>query len=108
MMNSLYALVYTSQAIQKLDETALIEIFSTSRKNNTSDEITGFLIYREGYFLQLLEGPRQKVRQCFERIQKDRRHRSIVLQGEAYQAQRMMPSWSMGQVTLKPDRKSVV
>lgn len=101
-MSSLYALVYTSQAIQNFDEAVLMEIFATSRKNNLKDDITGFLIYREGYFLQLLEGPRTKVRQCFERIQKDRRHRAVVLQGETYPSERMMPGWSMGQVTLKP------
>ncbi len=101
-MSSLFALVYTSQAIQSLDETTLMEIFAISRKNNLRDNITGFLIYREGYFLQLLEGPQTKVRQCFERIQKDQRHRALVLQGEAHPNERMMPDWSMGQVTLKP------
>jgi hypothetical protein len=101
-MSSLFALVYTSQATKGFDDSTLMEIFAISRRNNLRDQITGFLIYREGYFLQLLEGPEAKVRECFARIQKDHRHRALVLQGEAHSSERMMPDWSMGQVTLKP------
>lgn len=105
-MSSLFAIVYTSQALQKLENTELMEIYAISRKNNLNDNITGFLIYRDGYFLQLLEGPKNQVLPCFERIQKDRRHRSITLQGEVQLTERMMPDWSMGQVNLKPGQPS--
>ena len=46
--------------------------------HNLKDGITGFLIYRQGYFLQ----------------------------GEAQITERVMPDWSMGEVTLKPGQTS--
>ncbi len=58
---------------------------------------------RDGYFLQVLEGPEAKVRDCYERISLDSRHKLITLQGEASSEQRMMPTWSMGLV--KADEK---
>ena len=75
-------------------------ILEKSDRNNSRDQITGFLAERAGYFLQLLEGPEALVRACYARVQSDPRHSQIVLQGEAMADQRLMPNWGHGYVEI--------
>ncbi len=95
-MEQLVALVYTSKAHSKTDLTVLCNILKTSQSLNVQDQITGFLSFRENIFLQLLEGPKSKVMECFERIKNDQRHSQITVQGICDIDHRSMPDWSMG------------
>lgn len=95
-LESIFQLLYTSESSQPVTQQLITEILQVSRKNNMADSITGFLIVRDGFFLQLLEGDEAKVRSCFAKIQKDPRHKSIVIQGETTVNQRLMPHWGMG------------
>lgn len=99
MNPAVFSLVYTSRAARAVDGVVLRKILETSRTNNQRDDITGFLILRDGYFAQFLEGPERAVRNCFERILSDSRHSQIILQGESLSPDRLMPNWSMA--TLK-------
>lgn len=103
-MNSLFNLVYTSKASRKINKEFIDDILHVSRKNNKRDQITGLLVAREDYFMQLLEGDEVKVKACFERIKADRRHSQIVLQGKCEAAGRIMPQWNMAQLKYQ-DRK---
>lgn len=70
-------------------------ILATSRKNNARDGVTGGLLFSEGCFAQVLEGPLGMVENAFERIQCDERHRKVtVLQSGSITA-RDFPDWSM-------------
>lgn len=42
-------------------------MLAKSRSNNVRDGISGMLLYRDGDFLQVLEGPEDKVRAAFDR-----------------------------------------
>lgn len=95
-MDSIFMLVYTSKSSNPIDEDLLGNILNKCRENNKRDDITGFLVTRSGYFLQLLEGKEKDVLACFERINLDRRHRLITLQGTAKMSSRLMPEWNMG------------
>ncbi len=97
-MKPILALVYTSRTQKPIEASLLNDILGVSRERNLRDQITGFLAVRQGYFLQLLEGPEGEVRACYERILADRRHSQITLQGEAGADTRLMPNWSMGLV----------
>lgn len=46
-------------------------------------------------FLQVLEGPRTKLSNTFCRIQRDPRHRKLVLAGFEEVAERMFSDWSV-------------
>ena len=97
-MNTHFMLVYTSKSNYPFEDDFLTKILATSRERNLRDQITGFLVARDGYFLQLLEGPETRVRECYDRIKADERHMLVTLQGVAYSETRMMPEWSMGLV----------
>lgn len=105
-MSPIFTLVYTSRSISPIGETLLKDILVVSRANNLRDSITGFLTARQDYFLQLLEGPEQKVRELYSKIMADRRHTQVTLQGEAFSETRLSPHWSMGLVECDPTQPS--
>ena len=76
----LLRIIYTSQPFG-FDEATLAGILMDARRCNTRDDVTGALICRRDVFVQLLEGPEQKVRDTFERIGRDDRHVDV---GPAY------------------------
>ena len=92
----MYSLTYVSSARKTLSQADLEQILETSRINNARDNITGMLLYADGNIIQVLEGVHSKVRDCFQRIQQDDRHRgAIVLLDEDIQ-ERAFPEWTMG------------
>jgi hypothetical protein len=101
-------LVYTSRCLQPVTAEMLNDILTVSRDLNKRDEITGFLAVRSGFFLQLLEGPKEKVLACYQRIKMDSRHNSLILQGEAIIETRTMPNWSMGLVEIDENENAVI
>lgn len=87
-------LVYASKPFG-FDDLVLRGILATARRNNERDSITGALVCREDLFLQLLEGPREKVRDTFERICRDDRHIDVSKLIESEINGRLFPEWSM-------------
>jgi len=77
------------------DDLALTGILASAARNNPRDDITGALICREDLFMQLLEGPADKVNEAFERIRKDDRHTRVTLVGREQVAKRLFPDWAM-------------
>ena len=71
-------------------------ILATSRRNNARDGITGGLLFSEGCFAQVLEGPLDAVESAFERIQCDERHSDVTVLQSGPVATRNFPDWSMG------------
>jgi len=98
-MTQLYRVLYCSQnhltGMPATYPGEIREILATSRKNNVRDGVTGGLLFSEGCFAQVLEGPLDKIEGAFERIQCDERHRKVtVLQSGSITA-RDFPDWSM-------------
>ena len=93
---SLYHLVYVSIAEHPFGPEELLQLLERSRENNLRDEITGMLLYKDGKFMQLLEGPEQAVCATYARIAKDRRHREITVLLEGERPERDFEEWSMG------------
>lgn len=88
-------------------------ILEASQSNNAQSAVTGALIFNEGVFGQVLEGPRDAVEETFERIQMDDRHYEVTLLDIAPISGRSFANWSMGFVgkrdlrELFPGRTSV-
>jgi len=97
-MREIFHLLYTSRSLEKVTSNHLQSILTSARAHNLADELTGFLIVRNRFFLQILEGEEAKVRACFERIRNDPRHSDILVHVEVESAARLTPSWSMGYV----------
>ncbi len=100
-MQELIHLVYASAAAQKIDKGIITSILKVSVTHNYSSNITGMLLYAEGSFIQLLEGPRQEVQSLYEDIKKDSRHTNIVLLYEEEITTRYFGEWSMGLADVK-------
>jgi len=74
----LISLVYVSFANLDMSEDELRDILTKARENNQKLELTGMLLYRNGFFIQALEGEEEVVTALYEKIKQDPRHRSIL------------------------------
>lgn len=61
------------------------------------------LMYADGCFFQVIEGPAEKVELLFEKIARDDRHSGIIRVIDEEIEQRSFPDWSMGGLRLNPD-----
>jgi hypothetical protein len=92
----MHFLIYTSTASPLMSDLELTDLLAYSRIRNSNDELTGMLLYKDGSFMQVLEGEKQKVLSTFSRIQKDTRHKDIFLLREREMDGRNFDGWSMG------------
>ncbi|WP_179415391.1 BLUF domain-containing protein [Mucilaginibacter sp. E4BP6] len=92
----MYYLIYLSAGVNWFSEKELTDILEVSNINNSRNDITGLLLYSEGNFIQLLEGEEQNVRNTFDRISKDQRHKGITKIASGSIKQRNFPEWTMG------------
>ena len=91
----MYRLVYSSKPFG-FDASVLNGLLIDSRENNQKNDITGSLICRADIYLQMLEGPEEKVLKTFDKIKKDDRHLEIeVLLTEKDIKDRLFPNWAM-------------
>ena len=77
-MASLFQIVYASTASESFDRAALMELLKQSVRRNTQAGITGLLLYKDGCFMQALEGEEPAVKALFAKICRDPRHRRII------------------------------
>ena len=89
-------LIYTSSASHLMNDLELRELLDHCRVLNMQDGITGMLLYKDGSFMQALEGDDENVARTFERIQKDTRHIDVTLLREREIEERNFGNWSMG------------
>lgn len=103
MVQPITYLVYASAAAPNFDKSELGRILASSRRNNNAADLTGMLLFAEGSFMQALEGPAPAVRETFERISRDPRHRSVQILYEGKTDARQFPDWRMGYRLLRKD-----
>lgn len=90
-------LVYTSSASDRyVDRSGLEDILKSARKNNALNGVTGLLLFRDGSFVQFLEGPVEAVEEIFDRIQEDDRHRGVIVVLRRPIEHRDFRDWKMG------------
>lgn len=88
-------LIYSSHAKREMTVQDLEHILAVSRARNALVGITGLLMYRDGKFLQCLEGDAAAVRDTYARILRDPRHHRAVHLMEERAEQRSFPDWAM-------------
>ncbi|WP_397542809.1 BLUF domain-containing protein [Roseovarius salis] len=91
---ALHQLVYASRPFG-YDQSILSNILMDARRANARDDITGALIARQDLYLQLLEGPGDKVRDAYRRIARDDRHVEVTCLVDRPVAARLFPGWAM-------------
>lgn len=93
---ALHEIIYVSRACEPQGSRELLGLLDQSRSNNLRTGITGFLLYHQQEFLQLIEGEQGAVMGLYERICRDQRHQQIhLLWSHAIEAP-SFPDWSMG------------
>ncbi|MDJ0379137.1 BLUF domain-containing protein [Cryobacterium sp. PH31-L1] len=92
----LLSISYVSAAALSLSDQDIVAILVQARANNVAHHLIGALIYHEGRFIQILEGPDDEVRARFAIISADPRHRLTYTVSEEQIASRQFPEWTMG------------
>jgi len=80
----LVQLIYGSTATCPFIEDEFEAFLENARETNFKNHISSVIIYQNGAFNQVLEGPEHAVSQIFERIKADPRHRDIALELYCY------------------------
>ncbi len=88
--------IYASRATGPMEEADLDELLRRARAKNQTLGVTGVLLYHEGSFLQVLEGPRRIVARLLAQIDEDPRHDRIRLLRHQEIAVRRFETWAMG------------
>ncbi len=93
---SLICLVYVSLANQSMSDEHLKDMLKKARANNEKHDITGMLLFRDGFFMQALEGEEDLVVTLFNKIAQDSRHRDVMLVYKKPIKERSFSQWTMG------------
>lgn len=90
------SLVYVSIATKPFTAAELLDLLDHARRNNLNSAITGMLLYKEGNFMQVLEGDEKAVKAVSAKIARDPRHHKMITLLEVQIPEREFPDWSMG------------
>jgi hypothetical protein len=92
---TLHRLVYMSTAVGVLRAEELDRIYFRAKSANAQAGITGLMLFYEGAFLQVLEGPIAGVSGLLERIRRDRRHSNLIVLEAGPAEERLFPDAPM-------------
>ena len=87
--------VYQSRANNEMSTGDLEELLRVARRNNQAADLTGLLLYHEGDFLQVLEGPADKIDEVFGVIRNDPRHHRVNVIVDRTVSARSFADWEM-------------
>ena len=91
----MYQLTYASTADEVVTISLVEDIVSKAKKNNEKHNITGFLLFNSGFFLQCLEGDITSVNKIFSKIVADKRHYNTTILSYNQISERAFPYWTM-------------
>jgi len=97
-----FALVYVSTATIRWSDTELNQLLEQSRRDNLIAEITGLLLFKDGNFMQVLEGEKDAVLKLLGKIKKDIRHQGLMVLFQEETSHREFKEWSMGFKKIEP------
>ena len=94
-MSTLHSLVYVSSGVRQFADDDILQILRSSQRNNTRRQVTGMLLYKDGNFLQVLEGEAGQLNSLMQYIEQDERHRCVITLVNKQITERQFPNWSM-------------
>jgi hypothetical protein len=96
MTTQLIQCIYASAAGRDFECEKLLELLQAARENNARLGLTGMLLYAEGSFFQVLEGPVDVVDALYTKIERDRRHCQVTQIIREPIPRRYFDAWTMG------------
>lgn len=91
----MYHIVYLSSARALFTQEELHELLEISRRNNSQRGVTGILFYKDGNFLQAIEGEEHDVKAIYAKICRDERHAGVIPVFQEPIPAREFADWSM-------------
>ncbi len=91
-------IIYISHATECFAEAELFGIISVSARKNGAAGLSGFLLYSNRRFLQLLEGPSDILANTYAVIERDKRHHDCRIVVDETSSSPCFPSWSMRRI----------
>ena len=92
----MFCLVYASSATRPFSPSELTDLLALCHAHNSQLGITGMLLYKNGNFMQALEGEEQVVLNLYAKIFQDERHSGVLTLLQTTIPARQFPNWSMG------------
>ncbi len=74
-----YTICYLSKQAVALKDSELENLFKFILETNPTMNITGALLQNNNFFLQVLEGDKEIIKNLFEKIRRDKRHTGVLL-----------------------------
>ena len=105
LTRALHCLIYRSRATGPFGEADCAALLRQARRYNQTVQLGGLLLYYQGHFMQVLEGPEPALSTLYARVQEDPRHRSLRTLSYGAISARCFPDWPMGFATA--DRPSL-
>ena len=99
----MHVVVYVSTQTSRFTDQDLETLLRQSRRNNLVSEITGLLLYKDGNFMQILEGPKPNVHATLAKIKNDPRHCGLMLLLDEETPHREFKDWTMAFRKLVPE-----
>jgi len=97
MNTPIFFLTFVSAATELCTDEELVRLLDTCRRNNSKRGITGLLLYHEGSFIEIIEGPQNTIEWLFiNKILHDKRHHQVIKLISGIAPHRSFPDWSMG------------
>ena len=103
----LFQLAYMSKTEGPWARADLLELLRLAHAKNPLLGITGMLLFRDGTFVQLLEGERDEVEALYDTIRADVRHQAVTTLWRVESDSRWFADWSMGFRDLEDDPVTV-
>lgn len=93
---ALITLIYVSSAAKSVSYSDIQDILRQSREANEKKGITGLLLFKDGNFMQVLEGDADLVDELHQKISNDPRHGGIITLFREPILKRSFSDWKMG------------
>ncbi len=90
----MYQLIYISSATKNLARDEFLELVALSKSRNEALDITGVLMFKDGNFMQVLEGEQEIISRLYSTIRVDSRHTLVSIIQEGPIDLREYPDWS--------------
>ncbi len=94
----MHRILYRSVASDDFRSDDLFKVIEVSARNNPERDVTGFLLYKAGRFLQFIEGPQENLGQLLSQLAKDPRHRDVEVLVDTPASRRCFPRWRMQRI----------
>ncbi len=107
-MNSIYSLIYVSNALVDYDADRLSALEQLAIEKNRDHGITGFLNFNDGSFMQYIEGQKEPLDQLMTNISADATHEVTHLIKFDSRNERLFPDWAMRVFTSTHEHESSI